>query len=261
LRKTEIVGSQRKARSVVPMVVAVDVVGLTKRYGDLVALQSMSCKIEQGEIFGLIGPNGAGKTTALRIIGTLITPTEGTALVFGEDVVKSAAKVRGMISYLPEEAGPYRNLSGWEYLRFMASFYSQKRGEVEQLSEEGGRISGLEERLKDRVKGYSKGMSRRLLLARALMVKPRLAVLDEPTAGLDVVHAVHIRRTIREYAEKLGTTILLSSHNMLEVEFLCDRVALMERGIILGLGTPQQLKDKYGAKNLEEAFMEAVKSV
>jgi len=234
---------------------------LVKRFGEVLALDGVSFRVKEGEIYGLIGPNGAGKTTALRIVGTVIRPTSGSVRVFGVDVVREASRVREMISYLPEEAGAYPNLSGLEYLRFMASFYRGEGRDVEAMVEEGARISGLGERLRDRVKGYSKGMKRRLLVARTLMVRPRLAIMDEPTAGLDVVHALHIRRTIRGYAEEEGTTILLSSHNMLEVEFLCDRVALINRGRIVAEGTPEELKEEYGAENLEEVFVEATRVV
>ena len=141
----------------------------------------------------------------------------------------------------------------------MAGFYASSRNEVESMVREAMEISGLGERLKDKVKTYSRGMKRRLLLSRALMVKPRLAILDEPTAGLDVLHAYHVRRIIKEYAERYGTTILLSSHNMLEVEFLCDRVALIHRGKILIEGRPEELKGKFNASNLEEVFARAAK--
>jgi len=240
------------------MVPAIEADHLVKRFGDILALNDLSFTVGEGEIYGLIGPNGAGKTTALRIVGTILKPTSGTVRAFDIDVVKEPSKVREMISYLPEEAGAYRNLSGFEYLRFMANFYG---GRMTEAVEEGTRISGLGDRLRDRVKTYSKGMNRRLLLARALMVKPKLAILDEPTGGLDVVHALHIRQRIREYSEKERTTVLLSSHNMLEVEYLCNRIALIDNGRIIEEGTPQELKAKYGVKNLEEVFVEATKNV
>jgi len=187
----------------------------------------------------------------------LIKPTSGSAEVFGFDVEKKASEVRKIISYLPEEAGAYRNLSGREYLKFMARFYAGSKATAQKMVEEAANISGLGERLKDKVKTYSKGMNRRLLIARALMVKPKLAILDEPTGGLDVVHAFHVRRIIQDYVENHGVTVLLSSHNMLEVEFLCSRVALINEGKIVDEGSPQKLKSSYNAQNLEEAFMEA----
>ena len=234
--------------------IAVEVIDLVKYYGKIKALDGISFHIEQGEIYGLIGTNGAGKTTTLRIIATLLKPTSGTAKVFGFDVVNDADKVRRIISYLPEEAGAYKNLSGEEYLKFMAGFYASSKSEIKSMVREAMEISGLGDRLKDKVKTYSKGMKRRLLLSRTLMVKPKLAILDEPTAGLDVLHAFHVRKIIKEYSKKYSTTVLLSSHNMLEVEFLCDRVALIHNGKILIEGKPNELKSKFNASNLEEVF-------
>jgi len=190
---------------------AVEARELVKIFGKIRALDGLSFFVRKGEIFGLIGPNGAGKTTALRIIATLIKPTSGTVRVFGLDVQKNSYEVRKIISYLPEEAGAYKNLSGAEYLKFMAGFYARERFEVEKMVAEAAEISGLGERLKDKIKTYSKGMNRRLLVARALMVRPRLAILDEPTSGLDVVHAIHVRRAIRRYVKEHGVTVLLSS--------------------------------------------------
>jgi len=236
---------------------AIEAQDLAKNFGNIKALAGLSFKVRRGEIYGLIGPNGAGKTTTLRILATLIGPTSGSAKVLGLDVVKSASEVRKLISYLPEEAGAYRNLSGREYLEFMAGFYANSEDEAQSMMKEAMEISGLGDRLKDKVKTYSKGMNRRLLVARALMIKPKLAILDEPTSGLDVVHAFYVRRIIREYAEKHKVTVLLSSHNMLEVEFLCDRVALINEGKLIGEGSPSELKSKYKAPNLEEVFMEA----
>jgi ABC-2 type transport system ATP-binding protein len=238
---------------------AIEVIDVVKNFGTVVALNGASFEVKDREIFGLIGPNGAGKTTALRIISTLIKPTSGAAIVFGVDVVKSPEKIREFISYLPEEAGAYQNLSGYEYLRFMAEFYARGSSNSEKMIEEGERISGLGSRLEDRVKGYSKGMKRRLLLARALMISPKLAILDEPTSGLDVTHAYHVRQMIKDFVDRQGVTVLLSSHNMLEVEYLCHRVALINEGNLFAVGRPEDLKDSYNAENLEKVFMEAIK--
>ncbi|MEM2937479.1 MAG: ABC transporter ATP-binding protein, partial [Candidatus Bathyarchaeia archaeon] len=175
------------------------------------------------------------------------------------DAVENAADVRRIISYLPEEAGAYRYLSGWEYLEFMAKFYTKNRDEMREMVREAAEISGLGERLKDKTKAYSKGMKRRLLVARALMVKPKLAVLDEPTSGLDVIHAYHVREIIKKYVKEHGVTVLLSSHNMLEVEHLCGRVALLNKGKVVAEGEPQELKKKYESENLEEVFAKVVK--
>jgi ABC-2 type transport system ATP-binding protein len=238
--------------------VAVEAKNLVKDFGSIRALDDLNFKIEKGEIFGLIGLNGAGKTTALRIAATLLLPTSGTVTVFGHNVVEEAAEVRNLITYLPEEAGAYKNLSGFEYLRFMASFRTRDKAAIEELVDAAAEISGLGERLKDKVKGYSKGMKRRLLVARALMTKPKLAILDEPNSGLDVLHSVHVRTLIKRYAKEHGVTVLLSSHNMLDVEYLCDRVALVNKGKVVAEGSPSELKEKFHAVNLEEVFGEVV---
>ena len=237
---------------------AVKVEALEKDYGKVKALRGISFEIKEGEIFGLIGPNGAGKSTTLKILATLLTPTGGRAEVFGHDVVKDGDEVRKLISYLPEEAGAYKNLKGIEYLQFMAKLYAKTGKSYEEMLEVGVKLSGLESRLNDKVSTYSKGMTRKLLLARALMVEPKLAILDEPASGLDIINAYSIRQTIKQFAKEKGITFLVSSHNMLEVEFLCDRVALINEGVIVETGTPKELKEKYEAENLEEVFMSIV---
>lgn len=238
--------------------IAVSVKNLKKNYGSLTAVNEISFEINEGEIFGLIGPNGAGKTTTLRIISTIIQKTSGEVEVFGYKLGSEDEKIREIISYLPEEAGAYKNLTGFQYLKFMANFYASEREEAERFLERGVEITELGERLKDKVSTYSKGMTRKLLLARSLMTKPKLAILDEPTSGLDVINSIEIRSLIKRFAKE-GVTVLLSSHNMLEVEFLSDRVALINQGRILEIGDPKDLKAKYNAKNLEEVFMEALR--
>ncbi len=238
---------------------AIEIRNLTKTFGDIVALDGASFRVKEREIYGLIGPNGAGKTTTLRILSTLLKPSSGSVTIFGIEVVKNPEEVREIISYLPEEAGAYQNLSGYEYLRFMAGFYAEDKESEDEMLKEAELVSGLGERLDDRVKGYSKGMKRRLLLARALMMKPKLLILDEPTSGLDVVHAFHVRQVIKEYADKKGVTVLLSSHNMLEVEYLCHRVSLINEGKIIAEGSPAELTKKFSAENLEQVFMEVAK--
>jgi len=243
---------------VLKLSVAIEAADVVKVFGNIRALDGLSFTIKHGEIFGLIGPNGAGKTTALRIASTLLLPTSGTVKIFSLDVVHDAAEVRKIITYLPEEAGAYRNLSGWEYLEFMAKFNTKDKGEIREIISEATEISGLGERLKDKTKTYSKGMKRRLLVARALMTKPKLAILDEPTSGLDVLHSYHVRRIIKQYVKEREATVLLSSHNMLEVEHLCDRVALLNKGKIVAEGKPQELKEKFESANLEEVFARVV---
>lgn len=235
------------------MTPACEVRELCRDYGKLRALDRVSFSIKVGEIFGLIGPNGSGKTTTLRIVAALLRPTAGEVSVFGTDVRANPAGVRKLISYLPEDAGAYKGLTGAQYLRFMAGFYAAGR-EKQEMVRRAEEICGLGERLRSKVKTYSKGMARKLLLARALATGPKLAILDEPTSGLDVVSSIELRNRIREFARQ-GTTFLVSSHNMLEVEFLCERVALLSRGRIIERGGPADLKERYGSRNLEEVFV------
>jgi ABC-2 type transport system ATP-binding protein len=237
---------------------AVEVKSLVKDFGGVRAVNTISFGVEENEIFGLIGPNGAGKTTTLRIVSTLLQITSGSAKVFDLDVVKDAGKVRKLISYLPEDAGAYKNLTGYDYLKFMAEFFANNKKEAEEIVEAGVKIAKLDKRIKSKIETYSKGMIRRLLVGRALMTDPRLAVLDEPTSGLDVLNAREVRGIIKDAAKRGTTTVLLSSHNMLEVEFLCDRINLIDKGRIVERGSPPSLKEKYDAPNIEEVFSKVV---
>jgi len=235
---------------------AVEVRELFKDYGNFRALNGISFEVNEGEIFGLIGPNGAGKTTALRVVATLLQITSGSVTVFGYELPKEAGEVRKIISYLPEEAGAYKNLRGKEYLNFIAKFFGDGE-KFQNMVQRGLEIANLRERINDKVDTYSKGMTRRLLVGRALMTNPRLAILDEPTSGLDVVNAQEVRRIINGAVEA-GTAVLLSSHNMLEVELLCHRIALINDGVIVATGTVTELKNKYSAGNIEEVFVKAI---
>jgi ABC-2 type transport system ATP-binding protein len=229
---------------------------LCKSYGDFRALKGISFVAHEGEVFGLIGPNGAGKTTALRILATLLQITSGKVTAFGKDLGQHPEEIRKFLSYLPEDAGAYKNLTGRDYLEFIANFFTENH-DAKEMVQRGFEIADLGDRIDTKVETYSKGMTRRLLVARALMTRPRLAILDELTSGLDVVNAQEIRRIVKQ-AAKDGTTVLLSSHNMLEVEFMCDRIVLIDNGLIVERGTPSGLKKKYVAPNIEEVFMKVV---
>jgi ABC-2 type transport system ATP-binding protein len=174
-------------------------------------------------------------------------------IVYGKDVRKRADDIRRVISYLPEEAGTYGYLTGREYLRFFASFCE----DPEEAFKRGLEIASLGDAINRKTKEYSKGMRRRLLIARTLMGRPRLAIMDEPTSGLDVLQALAVRDIIRRSVEE-GSAVLLSSHNMLEVEHLCDHVYLIHEGRIVESGSPSELKERYGARSMEEVFREVV---
>ncbi len=244
--------------------ISLEVRNLVKYYGNFHALKGITFHVEEGEIFALIGPNGAGKSTTLKIISTLLQPSNGTVIFRNSttqkeyELSKDAGIIRRFISYLPEEAGAYKNLKGIDYLKLMAELYAENSKDKKEMVERAIEIAGIGNRIKDKISSYSKGMTWKLLVARALMHKPKLAVLDEPTSGLDVINSIEVRNIIKEYAKE-GVTVLLSSHNMLEVEYLSDTVAFIHEGNLIEQGKPEELKKRYGAKNLEEVFMEAVK--
>lgn len=230
---------------------------LCKSYGKKEAVKNVSFTVDRGEVFALIGPNGAGKTSTIRVVATLLTPTSGDALVDGVSVLKNPAAVRGAITYLPDEAGAYKNMTGARYLDFMASLFAPNKASKAEMVRTASEACGLGDRLGDKIATYSRGMIRKLLLSRAVMSRPKLAILDEPTSGLDIINALEIRRMIKELASG-GMSFLVSSHNMLEIEFISDRVGIIDNGVLLECGRPEALKQKYGAQNLEEVFERAV---
>jgi ABC-2 type transport system ATP-binding protein len=227
--------------------------GLTKRYGELEAVKGIDFEVAPREIFALIGPNGAGKTTTLRMVATILRPTAGEITLGTIDAVRDPASMREHLSYLPEEAGAYKNLKAIDYLKFVADVFFEDRDRAAQAVQVGREVSGLGDRLSDKLGTYSKGMTRKLLLARTVMTEPQLAILDEPTSGLDVINALELRERIKQMAAG-GMSVLLSSHNMLEIEFLSDRVAMIAQGVIHATGTPAELKSRYDAENLEQVF-------
>ena len=216
-----------------------------KSYGNREAVHGISLTVKEGEVFGLIGHNGAGKTTTLRMISTLLSITSGSISVYGHDVATEPDEVRKIISYLPEDAGAYKDLTGRAYLEFMASFFATG-SEKDAMVQKGIELADLGDRIDSKVDTYSKGMMRRLLIARAIMPSPKLAIMDEVTSGLDVINAD-------------GVTVVMSSHNMFEVDMLCDRVGMIDQGNLILLGTPSELKSEFGVDTLEEVFVKAVK--
>lgn len=231
-----------------------EVKNLHKSYGKFSAVSGIDFEIKSGEILALIGPNGAGKSTTLKMVSTILQPTSGEILIDGVNVVENPEKARSKISYLPEEAGAYRRLSGLEYLNFMAGLYTDDNIKQKQYVTRALEISNLGEKIKNKLSTYSKGMVRKVMLARALMSEPKLAILDEATSGLDVINALEIRKIIKDCA-KNGMAVLVSSHNMLEIEYLSDQVAIIDNGKIIERGDIDSLKKKHNAKNLEEVFL------
>ncbi|MEG0570541.1 MAG: ABC transporter ATP-binding protein [Oscillospiraceae bacterium] len=241
------------------MEVTLKVDKLSKKYpkSNVNAVDEVEFEVNKGEIFALIGPNGAGKTTTIRMIATLIKPTSGDAFVDGLSIINDASKVREKITYLPDEAGAYKNMTGLKYLKFMSTLFTSDKEKMKEYVDYASRTCSLGDRLNDKIGTYSRGMIRKLLLSRAVMTRPSLAILDEPTSGLDIINALEIRRIIRGLAKE-GMSFLISSHNMLEIEFLSDRVGIISRGVLHLTGNPTELKQKLNANNLEEVFEKAV---
>lgn len=231
---------------------------LSKQYSKVLAVDKVSFDIGKGEIFALIGPNGAGKTSTIRMIATLLSATSGDAVIDGHSIIKEPEKVRESITYLPDEAGAYKNMTGIKYLRFMAGLFFTDIDKINSAVERAKEICALGDRLNDKIGSYSRGMIRKLLLARAVMTKPKLAILDEPTSGLDVLNALEIRKTIKKLAQEEGMSFLLSSHNMLEIEFVSDRVGIISKGHLMLTGRTDDIKAQYNAANLEEVFEKVV---
>lgn len=222
---------------------AITAENLTYRYGDLLAVDHINFDVAEGEILGFLGPNGAGKTTTVKMLTGQMRPKDGKATLLGMDITQKTEKVQAQIGVCFEIANLYEQMTGIENLKLFAQLFSVKNFDARALLE---RV-GLGERGKDRVEGYSKGMKQRLMVARALVNKPRILFLDEPTEGLDPVSAESIRSLILDEA-KNGATVFLTTHDMLEADKLCDRVAFIERGKIATLDTPHNLKQKYGKR-------------
>ncbi|MCY0850408.1 ABC transporter ATP-binding protein [Sulfuracidifex metallicus] len=236
----------------------VDVTDLRKRFGQREILKGINFNVFSGEVFGIVGPNGAGKTTTLRILSGIIMSFEGKVEVAG--MTPQKARESGLISYMPEDTFPYDRLTGIENLRFYAELYARgDKRKVDEYIDTAIKIADLGDRIQDKASEYSRGMKRRLIIARTLMTSPKLAILDEPTSALDVESAINVRHKITDIAKEKGVTVLLSSHNMLEVEYLCNRVVMIEGGRSLMEGTPKELVDKMGVQNLEEAFIKMTK--
>ncbi len=228
--------------------------GLVKVFGGRRVVDGVSLHVRPGMVYALVGPNGAGKTTTLRMLVGVYRPDDGRVFVCGRDVYRDPS-ARVYMAYLPENAGIYPRLTGLEHLWFYASLYASPK-RARKIVEEAARISGLGDDLRRRAGEYSRGMRRRLLLALVLALGTPVVVLDEPTAGLDVHSAVAVRELIRRAARE-GRAVLMTSHNMLEVERIADTVAFMSRGRIIAEGSPRELMERFEASDLEEAFVKA----
>jgi len=211
---------------------------------DVEAVRGVSFAVERGELFGLLGPNGAGKTTTIKMLITLLLPTSGKARVLDRDVVDDAREVRKRIGYVfGGDRGLYERLSAHDNLRYFAELYGVSGAAQRKRIDEVVELVGLKGREKERVEGYSRGMRQRLHIARGILHDPEVVFLDEPTIGVDPVGARDLRQTIADLVA-VGKTVLLTTHYMFEADALCDRIAVIAKGQIVGEGTPEELKGR-----------------
>ena len=225
----------------------IKVKNLVKIYNHSVkAVDNISLEVEKGEIFGFLGPNGAGKTTTVKVLCTLLRPTEGTATVNGFDILKQPNEVRKSIGIVFQEPALDDQLTGRENLDYHARMYGLSRKQREKRINEVLELVGLKEKADILVKNYSGGMKRRLEIARGLMHYPKVLFLDEPTLGLDTQTRRAIWKYIKELKEKEGVTIFLTTHYMEEADILCDKIGIIDKGKILTIGVPSELKSSLG---------------
>ncbi len=225
---------------------------VTKLYGQLAAVRDLDLEVEDGEIMGIIGHNGAGKTTILKIIVGLISPTSGKVEVMGRDVAKESLYVRQFIGYLPEDSSLYENMTATEYLLFFSELYKMPKRKAKE------RIDLLLDSLKlpeqDKLTGeLSKGMKRKVAIARALLHDPKILILDEPNAGLDPLTSFFIINYLKSLKEQ-GKTILLSAHNLFHVEYICDRVAILKDGRLVLCDSMEAIRKSLGRREYEVVF-------
>jgi ABC-2 type transport system ATP-binding protein len=230
------------------MTCAVEISNLTKRYGELVAVDQLELRINEGEIFGLLGPNGAGKTTTLSMLATLLKPTSGTASVNGYDIVQKSADVRRSIGIVFQDPSSDDILTGRENLYLHALMFGVPKNEREQRIQHVLKLVDLQDRANDIVKKYSGGMRRRLELARGLLHNPRVMFLDEPTLGLDPQTREHIWEYVENLVKTEKVTVIITTHYMDEADRLCNRVAIIDHGRVVALDTPSALKSKVGGE-------------
>lgn len=241
---------------------------LYKSFGNVNAVVDLSFEVKKGEIFGLLGPNGAGKSTTISMISTLFPPSKGNILFEGHNIFHNPKLIRNRLGVVPQDIALYPTLSGYENLAFWGSVYGLKGSELKKRINEIAEIVGLNGRIKDRVDKYSGGMKRRINIGAALLHKPDLLIMDEPTVGIDPQSRKHILDTVLEL-NKQGMTIIYTSHYMEEVEYLCTRICIMDEGRIIASGTQDQLVELIHGKTqiniktdrIDEALAHALENI
>jgi len=228
--------------------IAIEVTGLSKSFGALKAVQAVSFNVQPGEIFSLLGPNGAGKTTTLSMLSCLLRPDEGDARVIGHSIRSDPTGVKGCLGVVPQEIALYEDLSAREHLLFWGKMYGLRGAALKRRVAEVLAVIGLEGRANDRVEKYSGGMKRRVNIGAALLHKPQVIYMDEPTVGIDPQSRRNILDSVRELKDQ-GMTVLYTTHYMEEAEELSDHIAIMDHGELIACGTQEELVSLVGAKD------------
>ncbi len=245
----------------------IELTNLSKRFKQFYAVKNMNMYIEKGEIIGLLGPNGAGKSTAISVLSTLIVPTDGDVLFEKKSVLKQPAPLRKVTGVVPQEIALYEELTAEENLHFFGRIYRMKGSALKRRITEVLQLIGLTDRKKDVVKKFSGGMRRRLNIGVALLHDPEFLIMDEPTVGIDPQSRNYILETVKQLNKEKGVTILYTSHYMEEVEYLCDRIYIMDQGNLIAVGTKEEIKEILAAEHtiyikaemLRDAFVDALK--
>src|SRR5438876_537818 len=222
---------------------AVQTFALTRLYGSMIALNALNLTVNRGDLFGFIGSNGAGKTTSLRILATFLAPSSGTAQVLGHDVARDADAVRHVIGYMPDFFGVYKDMEVTEYLDFFGACYKIPSSQREKTVNDVLELVGLSEKKGALIGALSRGMQQRLGLARVLIHDPQVLLLDEPASGLDPRARIEMMAILQEL-QKMGKTIIISSHILSELQTLCNRVAIIEKGKLIYSGPVQGVRDQ-----------------
>jgi ABC-2 type transport system ATP-binding protein len=231
-------------------------INLTKRFGRLTAVDNLNLEVKSGEIFGFLGPNGAGKTTTFKLIVGLLQPTSGTVTIGGHDILKDPIKAKSIVGFIPDQPFIYPKLSGTEYLRFICGLYGLDHQDGEQRIPELLELFELSEWGSELVESYSHGMRQRLVMASALIHKPRVIVIDEPMVGLDPRGARMVKEIFREMSRE-GVSIFLSTHTLEVAEQMSDRIGIIQEGRLIAVGTMPELRQLSGVegKHLESIFL------
>ena len=235
----------------------IQLIDLTKKYSKVKAIDGINLEIKQGEIFGFLGPNGAGKTTTIKIMAGLLKPTSGRVIIDGNDITKNPLEAKKVVGFIPDRPFLYEKLTGKEFLRFMAGLYSIDTNSYESKISELLELFELGEWGDELIEGYSHGMQQRLVMSSALIHNPKVIIVDEPMVGLDPRGARLVKEIFKAISSK-GTTIFMSTHTLEIAEEMCDRIAIIQEGKVIALGTMDELRNKADAskdQRLESVFL------